>query len=151
MRLRRTIPLLILAAAAGGAMLFGQGYLSGKDANKKLVTDFYRLCFEPRNVDLVPQYIAEDFIEHNPRYQSGRENFTKMLAAAKRPGEDPDIGPEMRNPPALVVAEGDMVTFIFKRMAADPKDASKKYEQFSFDAFRIKNGKIAEHWDGASK
>lgn len=151
MRSLKSVFVLFAIATLGALSLFAQGYLSGKDANKKLVTDFYRLCFEPRNVDLVPQYIAEDFVEHNPRYQSGRDNFTKMLAAAKKPGEDPDIGPEMRNPPALVVAEGDLVTFIFKRMAADPKDAAKKYERFTFDAFRINNGKIAEHWDGDAR
>jgi predicted SnoaL-like aldol condensation-catalyzing enzyme len=44
-----------------------------------------------------------------------------------------------------------MVTFIFKEQVPDPKDKSKAYERFSFDMFRIKNGKITEHWDGTAK
>ena len=51
----------------------------------------------------------------------------------------------MRNPPVHVVAEGDLVTFIFKESSPDPKDKTKSYDRFTFDMFRIKNGKIVEH------
>ena len=120
------------------------------DANKKVVFDFYRLVFEPRNTALVEKYIAEDFIEHNPRYQSGRENFVKLLRSLP-PSAEGDIGPELQDPPAFIIAEKDLVTYIFKRTVADPQNKGKSYERFSFDTFRIKDGKIVEHWDGASK
>ena len=57
----------------------------------------------------------------------------------------------MKNPPAYTIAEGDLVTFIFKERVSDPKDKTKTYDRFTFDMFRIKNGKIVEHWDGAAK
>jgi predicted SnoaL-like aldol condensation-catalyzing enzyme len=142
--------LFSLTLATVAAPLSAQGYLSGKEANKKVVADFYRLCFEPRNVDLVHQYIAEDFIEHNPRYESGRDNFAKMLAAAPKPAND-EIGLEMKNPPTFIVAEGDVVTYIFKRSTPDLKDKSKTYDRYTFDTFRIRNGKIVEHWDLATR
>ena len=42
-----------------GLSVFAQGYLSGTALNKKIVTDFYRIVFEPRNPDLVDQYVAQ--------------------------------------------------------------------------------------------
>lgn len=130
--------------------IFAQGYLSGPALNKKIVTDFYRLVFEPRNPDLIEQYIAPDFVEHNPTIEGGRDGLVKFMKALPRPASD-DILPELRNPPAYIVAEGDLVTFIFKQSSPDPKDKTKSYERFTFDMFRVKNGKIVEHWDGAAR
>jgi predicted SnoaL-like aldol condensation-catalyzing enzyme len=131
----------------GSSALFGQGYLSGIALNKKIVTDFYRVVFEPRNPDLVEQYVSPDFVEHNPRIEGGRDGLVKFMKSLPAPPND-EIGPEMKNPPAYVVAEGDLVTFIFKRRVPDPKDKSKTYERFTFDTFRVKDRKIIEHWDG---
>jgi len=139
-----------LLAIAAAPVLFAQGYLSPLESNKKVVFDFYRLVFEPRNADLVPQFVAENFIEHNPRFESGRDNFVKILQSIPGKASD-DIGETLRNPPALIIAEGDLVTYVFKRNVPDPKDKSKTYEAFSFDTFRIKDRKIVEHWDGATK
>jgi predicted SnoaL-like aldol condensation-catalyzing enzyme len=137
-------------AILAGTSVFAQGYLSGTALNKKIVTDFYRIVFEPRNPDLIEQYIAPDFVEHNPNISGGREGLVKFMKTLPKPAND-DVGSEMKNPPAYILAEGDMVTFIFKQSTPDPKDKTKTYERFTFDMFRIKNGKIAEHWDGAAK
>lgn len=132
-----------------GASAFAQGYLSGVALNKKIVTDFYRIVFEPRNPDLIDQYVAPGFIEHNPRIEGGLDGLAKFIKALPHPAND-EIGPDMKNPPAYIVAEGELVTFIFKQAAPDPKDKTKTYDRFSFDMFRIKGGKIVEHWDGAT-
>jgi predicted SnoaL-like aldol condensation-catalyzing enzyme len=132
------------------APAFGQGYLSTLETNKKVVFDFYRLVFEPRNADLAEIYVAEDIIEHNPRMANGRAELVKLIQALPKPASD-EVGPALKNPPALITAEGDLVTYIFKQVVADPKDKSKTYERFSFDTFRVKGGKIVEHWDGASR
>ena len=132
------------------APVFGQGYLSALETNKKVVFDFYRLVFEPRNADLVEVYVAEDMIEHNPRMQNGRAELVKLIQSLPKPASD-EVGPALKNPPVLITAEGDLVTYIFKQVVADPKDKSKTYERFSFDTFRVKGGKIVEHWDGASR
>ena len=132
------------------APVFGQGYLSALETNKKVVFDFYRLVFEPRNADLAEIYIAEDMIEHNPRMANGRGELVKLIQSLPKPASD-EVGPALKNPPALITAEGDLVTYVFKQVVADPKDKSKTYERFSFDTFRVKGGKIVEHWDGASR
>jgi predicted SnoaL-like aldol condensation-catalyzing enzyme len=147
MTLRRAACVLVFLT---GASAFAQGYLSGIALNKKIVTEFYRIVFEPRNADLIDQYIAPDFVEHNPSIQGGRDGLVKFMKTLPPPASD-DIGPEMKNPPAYIVAEGDLVTFVFKQKTPDPKDKTKTYDRFTYDLFRIKNGKIVEHWDGAAK
>jgi len=42
------------------------------------------------------------------------------------------------------------VSVIHKNYRQDPTaEAGKFYEVFTFDTFRVKNGKLVEHWDGA--
>ncbi|HLH43444.1 MAG TPA: nuclear transport factor 2 family protein [Bryobacteraceae bacterium] len=132
------------------ALVQAQSDLSGAAQNKKLVADFYRLVFEPRNPDLIEQYVAADFVEHNPMMQSGREALVKFIQSLPRPVNH-DVGPEMKIPPVYTIAEGDLVTFVFKWRTPDPKDKTKAYDRFTFDMFRIQNGKIAEHWDGETR
>jgi predicted SnoaL-like aldol condensation-catalyzing enzyme len=127
-------------------MAFAQGYLSPLEVNKKVVFDFYRLVFEPRNADLIDQFIAPDFIEHNPQYSGGVEGVTKLLKSLPA-ADDYDLGSSLRNPPKLIVAEGELVTYMFLRKVTDPKDPGKTIEKYSFDVFRVKNRKIVEHWD----
>ncbi|PYS51735.1 MAG: hypothetical protein DMG13_18095 [Acidobacteria bacterium] len=146
MKLRRIACVIVVLSGSA----FAQGYLTGVALNKKIVTDFYRLVFEPRNPDLIEQYVAPDFVEHNPLIEGGRDGLVKFIKTLPRPSSD-DIGSEMKNPPAYTIAEGDLVTFIFKERVPDPKDKTKTYDRFTFDMFRIKNGKIVEHWDGAAK
>jgi predicted SnoaL-like aldol condensation-catalyzing enzyme len=131
------------------AQAFAQSRTNPAEANKKLVLEFYRLVWETKNADAVPQFVAEGYIEHNPRFGSGRDSLIRdhnlQSGQAAKPADT------LRFPPALVIAEGDLVTLIFKRDREDPKDKSKTYESFGFDTFRIKAGKIVEHWDGATK
>ena len=49
-----------------------------------------------------------------------------------------------------MTAECDLVTVIHRNNRPDPTAAAGKfYEVFTFDTFRIRNGKLVEHWDGA--
>ena len=49
----------------------------------------------------------------------------------------------------IVVAQCDTVIIIHKTYRQDPTAAPGKfYEAFTFDAYRAKNGKIVEDWDG---
>jgi predicted SnoaL-like aldol condensation-catalyzing enzyme len=143
----RVTPIIALLVPA---LALAQGYLSGPALNKKIVTDFYRLVFEPRNTDLIDQYVAPDFVERNPKVQGGRDALVQFIKTLPPPVSD-DIQATMRNPPAYIVAEGDLVTFIFKQVRPDPKDRSVTWDHFSFDMFRIRNGKIVEHWDGETR
>ena len=82
--------------------------------------------------------------------EGGAQGLVKFIKNLPPPASD-ELGTEMKTPPAYIVAEGDLVTFVFKRQMSDPKDKSKTFEAFTFDMFRIKNGKIVEHWDNATR
>ena len=135
------------------ACLLAQKSSSTLEANKKVVYDFYRFVWEPKNLEALPKYMSEDYIEHNPMFNGGRDDLVRFLKTGRfgdwnHPAAVQDT---LKDPPELILADGDLVTWIFKRHRKDPKDPSKTYESFWFDAFRIRNGKIVEHWDGATR
>src|SRR4029450_2713841 len=55
-------------------------------------------------------------------------------------------GIQLRNP-VIIMAEGDLVTAVYKGTLPDPDDKARPYEAFSFETVRIKDGKFVEHWD----
>src|SRR4029434_8599814 len=58
--------------------------------------------------------------------------------------------PPAGNPLEIVMAECALVTIIHKNNRQDPTAAAGTfYEVFTFDTFRVRNGKLVEHWDGA--
>jgi len=116
--------------------------------NKKLLYDFWREVFEAGHLDLADKYMAETYIQHNPNVPTGRKAFVDFFSKFKKP--EP-IADTIKAPVVAIIAEGDMVVISFARELADPKDATKKYSTTWFDMFRIENGKIAEHWDAATK
>ena len=117
-------------------------------ANKRLVYDFWREVFEGGHLELADKYMAESYIQHNPNVPTGRAGFVDFFSkfAKAKPVE-----PRIKAPLIAIVAEGDLVMLGFVKEAADPKDATKKYTTTWFDMFRIEGGKIAEHWDPATK
>jgi predicted SnoaL-like aldol condensation-catalyzing enzyme len=117
-------------------------------ANKRLVYDFWREVFEAGHMELADKYLAEDYKQHNPNVPTGRAAFVEFFSKFKKPKA---IETKVAMPLVSVVAERDMVVLSFVRELPDPKDAAKKYTTTWFDMFRIENGKIAEHWDGAVK
>ena len=117
-------------------------------ANKRLVYDFWREVFEGGHLELADKYLTESYIQHNPNVPTGRAGFVGFFSqfAKAKP-----IEARIKAPLVGIVAEGDLVTLSFVKEAADPKDATKKYTTTWFDMFRIEGGKIAEHWDPATK
>ena len=101
--------------------------------------------------------------QHNPAFKkraddhkvSDYEEFkTTFLAMAAGQGgaASPAAGPQppAGNPFEVVTAECDVVTVIHKVYRQDPTAAAGTfYEAFTFDTFRVKNGKLVEHWDSA--
>ena len=139
-----------LSLLCAGVCVFGQSQV---EANKKVVYDFYRFVWEPRDLKTLETFLPESYIEHNPRFSGKRIDLVNALKGGtlsdwSKAGKVED---KLQDPPALITAEGDLVTWIFKRLRKDPKDPSKTYEAFWFDTFRIRDGKIVEHWDGATR
>ena len=153
---------LLLALSVAAAPAFAQvavtaaadheALLASKDAklaaNKRLVYDFWREVFEGGHMEFVDKYMAEGYIQHNPMVPTGRAAFVEAFGKRVKPVA---IEPRVKAPLVSLSAEGDLVVLAFVREYDDPKDATKKYTTTWFDMFRIENGKIAEHWDSATK
>lgn len=117
-------------------------------ANKRLVYDFWREVFEAAQMDKAEKYMAADYIQHNPLVPTGRQAFIDFFSKIRKPSP---VEPKVKAPLVAVMADGDLVMLAFAREYPDPKDPSAKYTTTWFDMFRIRDGKIVEHWDPAIK
>ena len=117
-------------------------------ANKRFVYDFWREVFEAAHMDLAPKYMAETYIQHNPRVPTGRQAFIDFFTKVRTPAP---IEARVKAPLVAMMADGDLVAMFFVREYPEPSDPAKKYTTTWFDLFRIVDGKIAEHWDPATK
>jgi predicted SnoaL-like aldol condensation-catalyzing enzyme len=127
-------------------------------ANKRAAMEFFRTAGEARVALADPSYK-----QHNPAFKkraeqnkvSDYEEFkSTFLAQAGRGaagrGQAKGPQPPAGNPFEIVTAECDVVTVVHKNFRQDPTaEPGKFYEVFTFDTFRVKDGKLVEHWDGA--
>lgn len=106
-------------------------------ANKKLVLDFYTALFEKHQVkEAFDKFVSPDYIQHNPNIPNGTEPDIVFLT------EKFKNNPESTNEVKRALAEGDLVVLhVHSRL--NPADRGRAI----VDIFRIKGGKIVEHWD----
>ena len=117
------------------------------EANKRLIYNLFREVLEARHMELADKYLAQDFIQHNPNAANGLPALKKFFANSK----PQPISPKLKRPITAMLAEGDMVMVVYPRELPDPKNPGKKYSTAGFDMYRIRNGKVVEHWDAATK
>lgn len=117
-------------------------------ANKRLVYDFFRVILRAQLLDQAADFMAEDYVQHNPNADTGLEGF---LAYFREFGGGPQ--PLQDTLPNLVAiqAEGEYVTLSFVREYPEPGLPGQTYTTTWFDMFRVVDGKIVEHWDPATK
>ena len=116
--------------------------------NKKIVYDFWREVLEAGHLELAEKYMTETYIQHNPNVPTGRQGFIDFFSKFRKPVPIVDT---IKGPLIAIVAEGDLVVLAFKRELQEPKDITKKYTTTSFEMLRVEGGKVAEHWDNATK
>ncbi|MBT2135566.1 nuclear transport factor 2 family protein [Croceibacterium sp. LX-88] len=111
-------------------------------ANKRLVYDMYRIVLQAGLADRAHEFIAEDYIQHNPNAAQGLKGLVDYVRASRpeRPIKD-----TLDLPLVHLMAEGNYVTTTFVRPEKDAK--GETYYSSWFDLYRIENGKIVEHWD----
>ena len=51
----------------------------------------------------------------------------------------------------LVIAECDFVSLVWKQVLPDPDQAGRTWEAFTFDTYRIRDGRLVEHWDESTR
>jgi predicted SnoaL-like aldol condensation-catalyzing enzyme len=129
------------------------------EATKKAALDFAFLTGDAKIALADPTYIQHNPVQHKRAQTEGTtdfESFKKTFLAQANAqggggaGRGAAAGPQ---PPAgnraeIVLAQCDIVTVIHKVYLQDPTAAPGTfYEAFTFDAYRVKNGKVTEHWD----
>ena len=105
-----------------------------EEANKKMVVAFYQAFFGDQDFSSAEKYLAPGYIQHNPTLPDGRDALVKRFKAffANVPKRKEDI--------RRVAADGDLV-WLHVRVPLENGPAS------FVDIFRVKDGKIVEHWD----
>jgi predicted SnoaL-like aldol condensation-catalyzing enzyme len=111
-------------------------------ANKRLVYDMYRIVLQAGRADRAREFIASDYIQHNPNAAQGLAGLVDYVRASRPEREILDT---LDLPLVHLMAEGNHVATTFVRPEKDAQ--GETYYSSWFDLYRIENGKIAEHWD----
>jgi predicted SnoaL-like aldol condensation-catalyzing enzyme len=108
--------------------------------NKEIVIRFFEEVFNGRNIQLVDEFIAPDFINHNASIKvRGAEGVKRGVLAQFQ--AFPDIHTTIED----IIAEGDKVVV----RACDhftPRPNGKTIELTWIEIIRLENGKLAETW-----
>ncbi|WP_062345950.1 nuclear transport factor 2 family protein [Novosphingobium sp. CCH12-A3] len=123
----------VLLAIATVALL-GNGPVAAD--NRRIVEDFARMFYVERDVrQAFETYVAPDYIQHNPGVPDGREAAIALLQPMF---SDRNRSFEVRK----ILVDGDLAAIhIFAR--PDPAARGAAVADF----YRLKDGKIVEHWD----
>jgi predicted SnoaL-like aldol condensation-catalyzing enzyme len=148
-----TFSTILTFAQSGYAQMSDQkSWLQSNDPalakNKRIVYDFWREVLEGGHLELAEKYMKESYIQHNPNVPTGRQGFIDFFSKFRKPQP---IADSIKGPLIAILAESDRVVLVFKREMNEPNDPSKKYLTHSFEMLRIEDGKVAEHWDSATK
>ena len=104
--------------------------------NKEIVASFYEEFFNQHRIEAADNYLKEDYIQHNPGVDQGREGL--KVGFAQKFEVDPTFRLEIKQ----MIAEEDMVVVYLKNV--DPQGNTKCRV---VDIYRLEDGRLAEHWD----
>lgn len=122
---------LLLALLAGSAQA-----KSLTERNRLIVEDFARIFYTERDVERAfLKYVVPDYIQHNPGLADGRQ---PAIDALKPMFSKPGARFEVKR----ILVDGDLaVIHLFGQ--GDPATPGAAVA----DIYRLKGGKIVEHWD----
>lgn len=126
---------LALAGMAAAPALAADGVPAFK-SNKQMVAYFWNEVFNKHNTSVIHTMASPDYIQHNPGFADGRQAFEEGVEGFLK--EFPDSRAEIKH----IGADGDLV-FIHNHIMLNASDRG----QAAVDIFRVKDGKIVEHWD----
>ena len=102
------------------------------------------------DLERAKDFYAENLVQHNPNVPTGLAGFLEFFTRVRAGKPADPIEPTIKNH-VLTIVDGELVMILRRADVPEPTDASKTYEAFNFDAFRVRNGMIVEHWDAARK
>ncbi|PCE32780.1 nuclear transport factor 2 family protein [Burkholderia ubonensis] len=109
---------------------------AAEEANRQLVLTFYDRFFNKHEIAAAATVVADDYKQHNPYVPDGKQPFVSYFTGAFKDN------PRSRAQIVRSAADGDLV-YLHVHSTEHPGDRG----QAVIDIFRVKDGKIVEHWD----
>jgi predicted SnoaL-like aldol condensation-catalyzing enzyme len=110
-----------------------------KAANKKLVLDYMAMGYQPGKLEqAINTYLAENFVQHSGHIPPGRQGLIDYM----KPKMAERAADHRTSKIERVIADGDLV-LVHRLVTSDSDKRGAAY----IDVFRVKNGKITDHWD----
>jgi predicted SnoaL-like aldol condensation-catalyzing enzyme len=100
--------------------------------NKELVKKAMTEAFVNRDPSAIDKYWSNNYIQHNPQLPNGREALKQLFGM---------VGPNFNYEVGLIVEDDDFVMVHGRYTDFGPKP------MVAVDIFRVRDGKLAEHWD----
>lgn len=100
--------------------------------NKDLVLTAITDVFVKRDMSAFDKYFSENYIQHNPSFPNGTAVLKQVV---------PTMPADFRYEPGVVTENGEIVMIHGRYTNWGGKI------MIGVDIFRVKNGKITEHWD----
>jgi predicted SnoaL-like aldol condensation-catalyzing enzyme len=120
------------------------------EKNKKVVREFYEVVFRDHDLAASGRFMHDDYIQHNPDADQGRKGFVDFHVGffAAIPDHYAKVN--------AIVADGDLV-FVYNTITGthtgkgflDFLPTGNKIKYDVVDMFRLRDGKLCEHWDVA--
>ncbi|WP_416414352.1 nuclear transport factor 2 family protein [Pantoea sp. App145] len=130
-------PLLLLSstyALASGPEL--NRNLPFENANREVVIKFYELFFNEHNVAEASELVSDNYRQHNPHVPDGKKPFVEFFSDFFK------HNPQSHARIVRSATDGDLV-WLHVHSTNGEKDRGRSV----VDIFKVKNGKITEHWD----
>ncbi|WP_105736940.1 nuclear transport factor 2 family protein [Cronobacter dublinensis] len=106
-----------------------------EEANRQRVITFYNRFFNQHDT-AAADVVADDYRQHNPEVPDGKAPFVNYFSGFFRDN------PQSRAKVIRSAADGDLVW-----LQVHSTNGSHDRGQAVLDIFRVKDGKIVEHWD----
>ena len=104
-----------------------------QEENKKIVSNAMHDLFVTKDAEkAVKLYFGKPYLQHNPTIPDGADDLPKVVKS---------LPANFKYEPGVIVADGDMVMIHGLYTGWGPKPL------VTVDIFRVKNGKLVEHWD----
>jgi len=125
----------VLFATVATPVLAQRAYSTQEERNKAVVLDFYEQGLNRKDFESASKYLGT-YKQHNPNAEDGPEGFRKFIEFLKTKF------PQSHSEITQVHVDGD---FVVLRVHAIREPGTRG--NAIVDIFRLKDGKIEEHWD----
>lgn len=101
-------------------------------SNKQVVLEAITGLFNRHDASVLDTHFAPDYKQHNPMIKNGVAGLKEVA---------PQLSPDLKYEPGMIVEDGDIVMIHGRYENWGPKP------MVAVDIFRVKDGKLVEHWD----